>query len=227
MADPTDSNLPVLEATYDAMGNQTGFADAVAAQANASPDYVRQKILEFQAMLDSLDGLYFTLQEVGAAVSTTGDQDAYTDWLALVNEFESKRGLFKTAAEGINLASNGANSLGANLPALNIPPGLGIAPLVVAAGVLAGTYVLVQWGNNFIDKCYQAFSNWQNLTAIAALPPDQQGAVLQAFQKAQADAQAAKDKANGSGITAFADLAKYALWIGAGFLIWKIWRETQ
>jgi hypothetical protein len=72
---------------------------------------------------------------------------------AYLLDFDNKKGSFRTAAEALNFAINGINAVGADFPKLTVPQGLGVVPLVAAAGVagaLAVAAALIIWGRDWI-----------------------------------------------------------------------------
>jgi hypothetical protein len=115
-----------------------------------SLDYYRQKIVEFQSVMDAMDG-------AAQVMRTTIDDDispAITQAMQeSLSQYELKKGAFRTAAEAINFAVNGANQIGANLPTLRANT-LGIAPVVLAAisGAVAAVAALIVWGREWINQ---------------------------------------------------------------------------
>lgn len=193
-----------------------------------SIDYYRNKVLEFQRALVSLDMTGAALYEVQFAVSC--DQTASAEWYALMNEFESKREQFKLAAEGVNLASDGVNALGVDFPDVYLPGGLMAVPLIPIAAVAASLAVaagLVAWASGFWDAVGAALQRWQYLEAIKTLPEDQQAEIIRSFQNAEVKVSEAKANASAGGLANIATIVK---WVGigvVGYLAWKTFNEMN
>jgi hypothetical protein len=113
-------------------------------------DYYRQKVVEFQNILNNLD------QTATAATNLsweTLDPQLTDDLNAYLDQYNAKKGSFRTAAEALNFAINGINSVGANFPTVAIPSGLGFVPIAAAAGVagaIAVAAALIVWGQEWI-----------------------------------------------------------------------------
>ena len=121
----------------------------------ASPyqlDYYRQKVVEFQDILNQMDAV----ANIANSISwETDDQQLAADMDAYLLDFDNKKGSFRTAAEALNFAINGINAVGADFPKLTVPQGLGVVPLVAAAGVagaLAVAAALIIWGRDWIGS---------------------------------------------------------------------------
>lgn len=112
--------------------------------------YFQQKVIEFQSLMNELDATASAVIELRDA----GVQDEQLD--AFLNQFDAKKASFRTAAEGLNFAVNGLNSLGTNLPTVSVPQGLGLLPAVPVAvlaavsGAVAVVAALIVWGREWI-----------------------------------------------------------------------------
>jgi len=113
-------------------------------------DYYRQKVVEFQGILDQMDAV----ANIANSISwESTDKQLAADMDAYLLDFDNKKGSFRTAAEALNFAINGINAAGISFPRLQVPQGLGVVPLVAAAGVagaLAVAAALIVWGRDWI-----------------------------------------------------------------------------
>ncbi|NBO42382.1 MAG: hypothetical protein EBU92_12875 [Betaproteobacteria bacterium] len=137
----------------------------------ASPlqlDYYRQKIVEFQNVLVQMDTTAEGLQ--GLLDLQIDDQQLNSDINALLAEYDLKKASFRTAAEGLNLAINSVNYLGAGFPVVKVPSGLNaLPPLLIYSGIAAGLAViagLVVWGRDWIANSHELAQRKQILDAM-------------------------------------------------------------
>lgn len=140
---------------YDEQGNVIGDDGASAPAPAPAPsmlslDYYRQKIVEFQSVMDAMDSAARIMRTTIDDEISSEVTEAMQDSLAA---YELKKSAFRAAAEGINFAVNGANALGANLPSLRANT-LGIAPALIAAvsGAVAVVASLVVWGRDWVNE---------------------------------------------------------------------------
>lgn len=107
-----------------------------------SADYVRNKIREFQAVLNALDESY---QAGLAAWHADGQSDAELD--RLLRDYESQSVGMKATAEALNLGAELSNAVGVRMPVLSIPQTLGLAPagLLLPAAVVAALAAVAGW----------------------------------------------------------------------------------
>ena len=112
--------------------------------------YYQNKINQFQQVLYDMDN---AAQAATSIVMDYGDIDpAVTDqMIAALDDFNAKKGEFKTAAEALNGAVALANSMGLDFQAVNIPANLGVVPIVAIAGLVAAAATLCTWGKLWID----------------------------------------------------------------------------
>lgn len=205
--------------TFDEMGNVIGDdgqtppapAPEVSAPGVLSLDYYRSKIVEFQAVMDAMDGAALVMR-------TTIDDDISPEITALMQEslaaYESKKGAFRTAAEAINFAVNGANQIGADLPTLRTQA-LGLAPVVLAAisGAVAAVAALVVWGRDWINSA----NNRLKIQLESITDPAARERI--ALQSMQLDA--AAKAASASPLSSIAGIVK---WAALGALAWFAYR---
>lgn len=173
----------------------------------ASPvqlDYYRQKIVEFQSVLYQLDESARSAQGLlDLQVDDPELNDNLSQWLA---NYDLKKGLFRTAAEGLNFAISGVNLIGANFPSVTVPRGLNAIPLVAAAGIAGALVVaagLVVWGRDAIKILGQYVSRSQALNAIP------EGAQRAAVAAELARLDTAAGEADASPLGSIANIVKY------------------
>lgn len=135
-----DAGMPNDDASY------TGSVD----NSVASVQYWRDKALEFQRVLQSVDE---TANAAAEFLSRTTDQSAIAYINEALNDYDTRKTALRLAAEGINAGAAVINAAGGRFPQLSIPPGLGLAPLMPAAAIAAlGTAAaLIVWGKSWID----------------------------------------------------------------------------
>lgn len=211
---------------YDEMGNVIGddgetpapMPDPVPSSPSVlSLDYYRQKIVEFQTVMDAMDG---AAQVMRATIDQEISPEITETMQTALAQYELKKGAFRTAAEGINFAVNGANQIGANLPTLRANT-LGLAPVVLAAisGAVAAVAALIVWGRDWINEANNRLKiQLESVTDPAA----RERLVLQSMQLDGAARAAA-----GSPLASVAGIVK---WVAIGALAWfayRAWSEYQ
>ncbi len=219
------------KAMYDAMGNYTGD-DGVAEDdgSGAWPDnstvtglinasnvgWYQQKVTEFQNVLVNVDQMAQALETL-LMCDLTDDQ--VVDVQARLSEFYTRRSLFKTTAEAFNMAASLVNSVGGAMPAVNIPSGLGFAPVVIPVGVaaaIAGAAVLVSWAVVWV-----AASNSKVKNILELLPdgPQKNAAIIAAAQAEQAD--------KGIVGNALSGISDIVMWLAIGVGAWFIYKSVN
>ena len=172
--------------------------------------YIEQKVAEFQATLNNvddtasmLDQLYVDCED-DEMLARIGDQ---------IDAYESRKTAFRFAAEAFNAAAYAVNAAGGKLPMVEIPPGLGLLPVVPLAymAAITGAVILIDWAHNWITVSY-------NLAVEAAKTisdPAKRDAQL-----ANISNTAAKQQSTG-GIGSIATAVK---WVGIGLLAYVAWQ---
>jgi len=147
--------------------------DPIALPQSLSPDYYKQKVVEFQQLLNNLA----LAREATIEIVRNGPVELHEELNALLQELDTKIGRYRTVAELLNIGINGLNTVGANFPKLTIPKGLGVAPIVIASGfaVLVGTAAAMTiWGYTWIQNA-QALARQAQLYGY--LTPEQRATV--------------------------------------------------
>jgi hypothetical protein len=197
---------------YDANGFVTGYQEiddpSTDSTGKITPfqlDYYRNKVIEFQNVLTQLDAsalqaMYLIDQDI--------DPELTTELQDFLFQYDQKKGQFRTAAEALNFAINGANQIGANFPTLKIPSGLGFVPLAAGAaiaGALAVAAGLIVWGRDWIAGLNDRLKVAMVLDKIT--DPQKRDAVAESIAKIDA----AQKAADSSPLSSIANIVK---WVG-------------
>lgn len=197
------------EFVTDAMGNPIpGWAVAQASDAAKSQDvgYFTRKINEFQGLLFDLDTTQANLRSF--------IQDYNIDdpvLLEQLDELDTRKTVFRTTAEALNLAVAGINAVGGNLPGVRIPGGLAAVPaaaLVGAAAAVAAAAALIVWGREWIIGVNDRLKTREVLQQI---PEGQRGQAAAKLLEIEATSKKAEDSPLGN----IANIVKWAA-IAAG-----------
>ena len=181
-----------------------------------SVDYYRQKVVEFQALLNNLQNA----REAMIGLVDYGPVEIRPELTALLDELDGKIGSYRQVAEALNFGINGINKVGANFPTLSIPAGLGVAPLVVAGGIGAAVAVaaaLIVWGYAWIQKA-QVLARQAQLYGY--LTPEQRAIVAQRAIEIDMAASASES----SPLTSIASIAK---WVGIAAVAYFAFQAYQ
>jgi hypothetical protein len=204
-----ESSVPI----YDANGFITGYQvidePSTDSTGNITPfqlDYYKNKVVEFQNVLNQLDAsavqAMFLIDEIYDV-----DPELTAELQDFLFQYDQKKGQFRTAAEALNFAINGANQIGANFPMVKIPSGLGFVPLAAGAaiaGALAVAAALIVWGRDWIAGLNDRLKAKQILDNV---PPEKREAIAQAMLKIDA----AQKAADSSPLSSIANIVK---WVG-------------
>jgi len=199
---------------------------------NSSPsvvsvDYWRTKVNDFQTLLNTLDPIYYNLQSAVADLqidSSDAGAALYQQGLDVLSEYENKRSMIVSAAQAVNLASDGMNAMGISFPrvqygGVNAVPILGLA--AVLGTIAAVTAVIIAWVNHAKDYSGEV------LSYIQTLPSEQQGPLLEKFMQVNAATQQAQVATSQSTGAQAISLFKWALVLGGGFLAYKMFKELK
>lgn len=185
-----------------------------------SLDYYRTKAVEFQSVLNALDGGY------RAALSMLQNPelspDLRNDLQARVDDFETKKWAFRTTAEAINLGAAALNSVGGRFPSLSVPGTLGLLPaaLPFAAVAAFGTAAtLIMWGREWIAGLNDRLKTAQLLEAQAS--PELQSDLARTIALTESAARVASDSPFG----AIAPLIKWGSVAVVGYLVWRLYKR--
>jgi hypothetical protein len=170
--------------------------------------YYQQKIVEFQNLLNGMDAAAKAAQ---SALWDDIDPKLSADLQTYLDDFDSKKWEFRTAAEALNLAVNGANMVGADFTNITVPSTLGVVPLV-AAGVIAAAVAtaaaLIVWGNTWLQGLNQRLRDQELIGSIT--DPAKRDKLIQT----QMEVEAAAAEANASPLSSISNIVKW-LAIGA------------
>ena len=184
-------------------------------------DYYRNKAAQFQQILNALDTSYKAASAALESNATDMDTAEYlSQWIA---DFLEKRDQFRYAAEGINAAAAGINSVGGRFPIMSIPQTLGIAPILVPAALISLVGViaaLVVWGNNAINGLNDRLKRAQLLENAS---PQQKAQLVSAL----ADSDTAVAQSQASALSSIAPIVKYGALALAAWLGYKAWKSMQ
>jgi hypothetical protein len=161
----------------------TAATDTVTPATPLQLDYYRQKVVEFQNVLNAMDT---TATAASNLAWESLDPQLSSDMDDFLAQYNDKKGQFRAAAEALNFAINGVNTVGANFPTVKIPAGLGFVPIAAAAavaGAIAVAAALIVWGQEWIKGVNDRMKTTIVLDAIK--DPEQKARV--ATQIANAD----------------------------------------
>lgn len=200
---------------YDAMGNVTGYQEIEDTPVNEpttsmmSLDYYKTKVIEFQDVLYNLDN---TAAIVANIIDEQISPELTVDLQSFMQQYDNKKGYYRTAAEALNLAINGVNVFGAGLPSVRVPSGLAMAPIAMGAAVaaaLAAAAALVVWGKEWIVGVNDRLKTELLLGKIS--DPVKRDAATAALLLTEANAKAAQ----GSSLSQISNIVK---WVAIGAL---------
>jgi hypothetical protein len=217
----------------DEFGNEvfdSPWDGEVATTDSSALAYYKNKVAEFQEVLVSLDRTYVDLVDIGNYVYAANDADAIAEYEALISQFDSRRAAVVGAAEAVQLATQGANALGLNLPTVQVPIGLAglpALPLIALAGAAAGAVTIIAFSKDFFASVRDYVQRMQHLDAIRELPEVERAAAIAALRKTEAQASEALALQNRSPITAFSDGVKWLAIAGVAYFAYKAWSESR
>ena len=184
-----------------------------------SVDYYRQKVVEFQTLLNNLQ----QAREGVIGLVDYGPVEIRGELTALLDELDGKIWRYKATAEALNFGINGINRAGAGFPTLSIPNGLGIAPAAVAAGIGAAIAVaasLIVWGYTWITRSQDLARQAQ---LYGYLTPEQRSKVAGETLKIE---NAAKSSAQ-SPLTSVANIAKWVSIAAVAYFAYQAFQKMR
>lgn len=205
----------------------TGGGDAsYSGDVSSSPvslDYWRTKITEFQSTLNAVDQIYQASLVAADVAPDSAERDAL---LSGVDEYLSRRALFKTAAEGLNLGAAAVNAVGGRMPVLSIPATLGVGPLVfpaVAVAALTTAAILIEWGRQWAQVQTSRIEEARRTIELMPDGPDKTLALSTAAGAASQAAAAAA--ATDSPLASIASIVKIGGLVILAFLGYKMLKD--
>lgn len=186
-----------------------------------SLDYYRNKAREFQGILNEVDA---SARAAQLAIQANIDPDLTADLSQMLTEYDQKKVMFRTAAEGINAGAALINSAGGRFPQLSIPTGLGLAPLVIPAATIAALAVaasLVTWGAVWISGVNERLRIAQLTGAVT--DPVKRDALATALGMAEA----ANIASNESPLSAISGVVKWGAIALAAFLAYRAFQASR
>lgn len=207
------------------LGDTWGGETQAPADSVLSVDYYRQKALEFQVALNSLDEVGRALYAVERVANC--DAELAAEWFSKVQEFQSKRTQFVIAAESMNVAASGLNAVGVRFPVLSYSQGLGALPAIpmaaiaVAVGVAAG---LIVWGKEFAVTVREMLKRWQYSDAFEQLTPAEKAEMFAEMMNADTKIATAQAANEGGTLESIASIVK---WIAIGTAVFAGYKAFQ
>ena len=204
---------PVYQDPFGLDTSPTAATDTATPATPLQLDYYRQKVVEFQNVLNAMDS---TATAASNIAWESLDPQLSSDMDDLLAQYNDKKGSFRAAAEALNFAINGINTVGANFPTVAIPAGLGFVPIAAAAavaGAIAVAAALIIWGQTWIQGVNDRMKTGVILDAIQ--DPTQKARVAQQIANADIALQQSQQSplasiANGVKWLAIAALAFFA-----------------
>jgi len=183
-----------------------------------SVDYYRQKVAEFQQMLNALQGA----REGAIGLVDYGPVELRPELTQLLDELDLKIGTFKNVAKALNVGIEGINMVGGNFPKVNYS-GLGIAPAAVAAGI-GGVIViaagLVAWGSGWIQAVIDVVKRAQ---LMGYLTPEQRATLAPELAKLDQ----AQSASQSSPLTSVATIVKWAAIGAVAYFAYQAYQKAR
>jgi hypothetical protein len=201
-------------------GTGEGWDEPIAQPATPlSVDYYRQKVVEFQTLLNNLQ----QAREGVIGLVDYGPVELRGELTAMLDELDGKIWRYKATAEALNLGINGINRVGGGFPTLKIPSGLGIAPAAVAVGIGAAVAVaasLIVWGYTWITKSQELARQAQ---LYGYLTPEQRSKVAADTLKIEQAAAASSS----SPLTSVANIAKWVSIAAVAYFAYQAFQKMR
>jgi hypothetical protein len=183
--------------------------------------YYEQKVRDFQNQVNAIDTAAYGLRML---LDLNISDDQRLPVLELLSELEQKKSTIRTAAESVNAASALANSVGIQLPKVNIQT-LGALPLlpigvaIAVSGALAIVFTLISWMTDWINRSAVVA---QMIAAAADLPPEQKARVLEAINATE-QAKAASS----TGLSNISNIVKYVAFAAVAYFAYQAFASTR
>jgi len=193
--------------------------EPIALPQSLSPSYYKQKVVEFQQLLNNLA----LAREATIEIVNNGPVELHEELNALLQELDSKIGRYRTVAEALNFGINGLNKIGADFPKLTIPNGLGVAPIVIAGGfaaLVATAAAMTIWGYTWIQNA-QALARQAQLYGY--LTPEQRATV--ASKALELDQLAAASAS--SPLTSTANIVKWVAIAAVAYFAYQAYQKSR
>lgn len=185
-----------------------------------SVQYFRDKAREFQGVLNEVDA---AARAARAAMDAGTSPDLTADLGAMLEEFDTRRALFRGTAEAINAGAAVINGLGGRFPQLSIPQGLGLAQIVLPVATIAALATagaLITWGAQWVAGVVQRMETEQ---LLGYGTPEQRADLARQLALAR-NAQIA---ASESPLQSVAGLVKWGAVAFLGWLAWRAYSQSQ
>lgn len=181
----------------------------------------RNQAREFQAVMDAMDTTARSMRGLLQFPLALEDEQSIQDSL---REFESRKLMFRAAAETLNAVSYGINAAGGRFPVLQVPQGLqglGLAPVIPIAAIaaLATAATLISWGKDWMAGVNRRLHDERMLALID--DPEQRAQAASLIMQANA----AKDVAEGSTLSQVASIAKWGVIAALAYFGWRAWEN--
>lgn len=200
-------------------GTPNAMYDGETGDSVFSMDYYRNKAREFQSVLNQVDAAARAAQ----MAIDTGSSDLAADLTAMLQEFDSKKLLFRGTAEAINAGAAIINNMGGRFPQLSIPQGLGLVPLVIPAATVAAIGVaaaLITWGVQWVGGVVERLRREQ----LLGVGTDAQKADL---ARSLAMADAALAASSESPLASISGVVKWGAIAFLGYMAWQAFGRSK
>jgi len=184
-------------------------------------NYYEQKVRDFQTQVNAIDTAAYGLRML---LDLNISDDQRLPVLELLSELEQKKSTIRTAAESVNAASALANSVGIQLPKVNIQT-LGALPLlpigvaIAVSGALALVFTLISWMTDWINRSAVVA---QMIAAAADLPPEQKARVLEAINATEG-----AKAASSTGLSNISNIVKYVAFAAVAYFAYQAFASTR
>lgn len=181
----------------------------------------RNQASEFQAVMEAMDKTASSLRGLLQYPLSVEDQQSIQDRL---NEFDSRKLMFRAAAETLNAVAYTINASGGRFPVLQVPQGLqglGIGPVIPLAAIaaLATAATLISWGKDWMTGVNRRLSD-ERMLAMIDDPAERAQAARLVMQ-----ANLARAEADTSTISQVAQIAKWGLYATLAYFAWRAWQN--